>query len=313
MSELITAIICTHNRAAHLSLAIRSLLDQTLSRPLYEILVVDNRSTDATAEVVREFAAAHKVRYHYEARLGLSHARNAGWCNAAGKYAAYLDDDAVAEPVWLEKALEAFERLSPTPGCVGGRITGIWEASRPQWLSDQLITGLTVLDWSDTPQRLDDLNQKWLAGANIAFPIEVLKHVGGFVPCLDRVGNSLLSGGDVFLQKQIVQAGYPCWYYPEMAVRHLVPQTRLNQQWFISRYFWQGVSDAVMQLLEQRPAPEERLRLAVPLIGRLLGSRQTLRRLIFRSTHPDRFTQKCFALIMMGRIMGLLGLAKVEQ
>lgn len=313
MSEVISAIICTHNRATFLVKAIKSLLNQSISKSLYEILIIDNCSTDATAEIVRNFSTEHKLRYYYEPRLGLSHARNTGWCNAKGKYVAYLDDDAVADEVWLEKAIEAFEKMIPMPGCVGGRVTGIWEASRPEWLSDELVTGLTVLDWSDEPQQIYDLNQKWLAGANIAFSIEVLKKIGGFVPCLDRVGNNLLSGGDVFLQKQIVKAGYSCVYYPDMSVWHHVPKTRLTQKWFIPRYFWQGVSDAVAQIIEQVALPAERFRLVLPLIIKLFRKPQTLSYLIFPSKNPECFTRKCFAMIALGHILGLLYLAKLEK
>lgn len=313
MSEVISVVICTHNRAGYLSAAINSLLAQSISRTLYEILVVDNCSTDSTREVVRKFSVDHNVKYLHEPNLGLSHARNTGWRNARGKYAAYLDDDAVAGTVWLEKALEAFERVMPMPGCVGGKVTPIWEALRPRWISNELVTGLTAVDWSDEPHQIDDLGRQWLVGANIAFPVEVLKRVGGFVPCLDRVGSRLLSGGDVFLQKQIQKAGYKCFYYPDMAVQHVVPRTRLTQRWFIARYFWQGVSDAVMQLIEERPSMVERLRLAMPLILDLLGTRKGLAALFLPSRDPGRFTKECFALITLGHILGLLGLAKAVE
>lgn len=313
MSEVISVVICTHNRADHLQAAISSLLTQSVSRSLYEVLVVDNCSTDSTREVVRRYSVDHDVKYIYEPKLGLSHARNAGWRNARGRYAAYLDDDAVAGPAWLEKALEAFERVKPVPGCVGGRVTPIWEAPRPSWVSNELVTGLTVVDWSDEAHELHDLGQQWLVGANIAFPIEVLRRVGGFVPCLDRVGSRLLSGGDVFLQKQIQKAGYKCLYYPDMVVQHLVPRTRLTQKWFIARYFWQGVSDAVMQLIENRPSKVERLRLALSLILDLLGTGKNLAALSFPSKDPGRFTRKCFALITLGHILGLLGLARAVE
>jgi glucosyl-dolichyl phosphate glucuronosyltransferase len=140
-----------------------------------------------------------------------------------------------------------------------------------------------------------------------------LKHVGGFDPSLDRVGGKLLSGGDVFLQKQIVKAGYSCLYYPEISVRHHVPRARLTQQWFIPRYFWQGVSDAIVQIIERMPSTAERLRLALPLITKLFLKPQTLSHLIFPSKNPVLFTRKCFAMITLGHILGLLGLAKLEK
>jgi glycosyltransferase involved in cell wall biosynthesis len=311
--ELISAIICTHNRASFLIKAINSLINQSISKSLYEILVIDNCSTDSTAEIVRKYSAMHKVRYIYEPRLGLSHARNTGWRNARGKYVAYLDDDAIADLIWLEKAIEAFEEIKPMPGCVGGKVMGIWESHRPGWLSDELVTGLTVLDWSNKPLQIHDLNEKWLAGANIAFPIEVLKQVGGFVTGLDRVGNNLISGGDVYIQKQIVKTGHSCIYYPDMSVGHHIPRARLTQEWFIPRYFWQGVSDAIVQIIDKVATPAERIRIAIPLMVKLVRNPRTLSHLIYPGKNPNQFTHKCFAMITLGHILGLLYLAKLEK
>ena len=61
---------------------------------------------------------------------------------------------------------------------------------------------------------MSELSAEWLVGTNIAFPLEVLQALGGFAPGLDRVGTKLLSGGDLFLERQILEAGYPCFYDP---------------------------------------------------------------------------------------------------
>jgi glycosyltransferase involved in cell wall biosynthesis/MoaA/NifB/PqqE/SkfB family radical SAM enzyme len=306
----ISAIICTHNRAPYLVKAIESLLDQTLSRDSYEIIVVDNRSTDGTGEAVKRFLNEKNVRYVYEPALGLSHARNAGWRNAKGRYVAYLDDDAIASSGWLERIVEVFENVKPTPGCVGGRIFPIWEAERPEWLSDELVTGLTVIDWSERPHVLEDISREWLAGANLAFPASLLKRTGGFVAGLDRAGSHLLSGGDVFFQKQITKQGHDCFYHPEIAVSHLVPEQRLRKRWFIRRYYWQGVSDAAMQIIEEKPSLRRRLRFAASRAGALLRNPRNLTSLLLPANNPDQFTRKCFALITIGHLFGLLGAAR---
>jgi glycosyltransferase involved in cell wall biosynthesis len=211
MGTRISAIICTHNRAPYLSKALSSLEKQDLPKEEYEIIVVDNRSTDNTRDVVGSFAAGGKIRYIHEPVIGLSHARNTGWQNAASPYVAYLDDDAVASRVWLSRILEVFETGDRNLGCVGGRVTPVWEAPRPSWLGQGIVCGLTVIDWSDTPHVLTNLHSEWLAGANIAFPRSVLETLGGFTPHLDRAGERLLSSGDVFLEKQIQNAGYLCF------------------------------------------------------------------------------------------------------
>jgi glycosyltransferase involved in cell wall biosynthesis len=314
MKTLISTIICTCNRANYLSKAIQSLLEQTLDSNLYEIIVVDNCSTDDTKQIVtQEFAHVPNLRYIYEPVLGLSQARNTGWQNARGEYVAYLDDDAVACSVWLEKILEVFETVTPKPGCVGGKAQPIWEASRPNWLSDDLITGLTVIDWFDTPQVLPDLSQKWLVGANIAFPREVLKQIGGFISGLDRVGKNLLSGGDIFLEKQIVKAGYCCFYHPEIAVSHHIQKSRLEKRWFVRRYYWQGISDAAVQLIEESPSRLRCFRSAISRSIRLLRSPKKLARFLLFKDDPKLFTQKCFTLIEIGHIAGLLGVIRRQK
>jgi glucosyl-dolichyl phosphate glucuronosyltransferase len=305
-TKKLSVIICTHNRADYLRKAIQSLLNQTIPRKDFEIVVVDNCSTDSTKDVVEQFAS-EGVQYLFEPQLGLSYARNAGWQKAKGKYIAYLDDDAVASSSWLATILATFEGIYPSPGCVGGKTQGIWEGDRPEWVSDELVTCLTVIDWSDTPHELKDLAQQWLVGANIAFLREALEKVGGFAAGLDRTGNKLLSGGDVFLQKQIQKAGYVCYYHPEILVGHHIQKTRLNQQWFVQRYFWQGVSDVMMDSIEYRLTRFRRLTRVSQKVAAILLSPQKMANLLLPRDTPKEFTQKCFTLIEIGHIYGLLG------
>jgi glycosyltransferase involved in cell wall biosynthesis len=306
---LISVVICTHNRSECLPAAIQSALDQNPVSSGFEVVVVDNASTDRTREAVAPFLESGRVRYIHEGRLGLCHARNTGWQQARGRYVAYLDDDAVACTGWLAAIAEAFS-TTPTPGIVGGRVEPIWEAPRPRWLSDDLAGGLAVLDWSDRAHVITDVRTEWLAGVNLALPVSVLAEVGGFHPWLDRVGSRMLSSGDVFLQKQVMGRGYACLYSPKMAVRHRVPASRLRKPWFYRRYFWQGVSDAVMQLIEERPSRLQRIRKAAGKATSLLGDRRRLADLLRSTDEPDLLTRKCFALIPVGHAAGLLGLAR---
>jgi glycosyltransferase involved in cell wall biosynthesis len=308
MNMLISAIICTHNRPKFLETAIQSLVDQPLPVDQFEVIVVDNCSAnDSTKQVVDKFLPYTNVRYIYEPTLGLSYARNTGWRAARGKYAAYLDDDAVACSGWLQKIIETFESVQPRPGCVGGKAIPIWEGARPPWLSDWLLHGLTLLNWTDTPHRIEDIRTEWLVGANIAFQVDLLQHLGGFTSKLDRVGTNLLSSGDVFLEKQIMKEGFTCHYQPEISIGHHITQSRLTQAWFTRRYYWQGVSDSVMEMLEVAPSRLKRYLLATRRAGRLLRSPGKLVDLVLAGNHPDRFTTKCFTLIELGHIMGLLG------
>ena len=238
----ISAIICTHNGQKVLEKAIQSLIDQTLDKKDYEILVVDNASTDSTCEIVRQYEDQENLRYIFEPNLGLSNARNTGWKEAVGEFVAYLDDDAIACPEWLERILHAFRTVTEA-GAVGGRTNPIWEAPRPLWLPDNMLESLSIINWSDVPIFLND--QQWLVGANISLPKKLLKEIGGFSSELGRKGNCLLSNEENLLIRKIREKGLKIFYHPQILVHHLVPANRLKKGWFIRRYFWQGISDAI--------------------------------------------------------------------
>ncbi len=311
IAPLISVVICTHNRAVLLQQTLASLVGQRLREAEFEILVVDNRSTDDTSEVVRSFASAGTmpIRYLFEPALGLCQARNTGWQAARGRYVAYLDDDTIAAANWLTAIKAAFES-NPEAGAVGGRVDPLWEVECPSWLSDHAARVLAIVDWGPEPKPLADVRIEWLVGANLALPRTVLAEIGGFHPALDRVGSNMLSSGDVFLQKRILDRGYRCIYYPPMAVQHTVPRSRLTKRWFRRRYYWQGISDAVMQLLEESPSPPRRLYLAARRAAALAAAPRSLRDLLLPTNDPVRYTRKCFAWIAVGHVAGLLGAAR---
>lgn len=305
----ISAIICTLNRAEYLRESIGSLLNQTLPKTRYEILIVDNGSTDNTSEVVnREYDDVQNLRYVYEPILGLSQARNTGWRQAVGEYVAYLDDDAIAYPQWLEKILHVFETIKPKPACVGGRIEPLWETARPPWLSDRIARCLGVLDLSDSPMTLDDSHG--LFGGNSAYPRHLLETVGGFQTSLGRKGNKLLSNEENLLHQQLKQRGYHYYYHPEVAIRHHVPSFRLTKSWLIRRWYWQGVSDAVAAIHLASPPTLKWLWMGISAVINLLRSPQGLVCLIVPTNNPDRFALKCAISRKTGYIVGLSRTAK---
>jgi glycosyltransferase involved in cell wall biosynthesis len=202
MSVRISAIICTLNRIEYLRKAIKSLVEQTLPKECYEILIVDNGSTDGTSNVaLKEFSYVPNLRYLYEPVLGLSRARNTGWQGAIGEYVAYLDDDAIASSNWLEMILSVFETVESQTGCVGGRVVPIWKARRTPWLPAEMLSYLSIVNPSDKPLKLEDSRN--IAGTNIAFPKKILDAMGGFQTDLGRKGGKLLSNEEILLRRQL--------------------------------------------------------------------------------------------------------------
>lgn len=303
----LSVIICTHNRASDLDRALRSLGNQATPWEGREVIVVDNASTDDTSSVARRWQERLPVRYVVEPTLGLCHARNAGWRTSGAPLIAYLDDDARAAPGWTAAIEAAFDAGGERLGCVGGKVDPIWEAPRPAWLADSVALGLTIVDWSEHPRRITDLRMEWLVGANLALRRAAIEAVGGFEPALDRVGERMLSSGDVYLVKQVMQRGFVCEYHPAMLVEHRVPAARLEQRWFRQRYYWQGISDAVMELLDSRPSGLRRAGLALQRTARLLRQPARLVSLARRTTDPAAFAEQCWTLIALGHVAGLLG------
>ncbi|MBD2101134.1 glycosyltransferase family 2 protein [Leptolyngbya sp. FACHB-261] len=308
MTSRISAVICTLNRAEYLRKAIHSLSQQTLPQEKYEIIVVDNGSTDNTKAVVQEFQSLTNLRYLYEPIKGLSRARNTGWRNASGEYIAYLDDDAVAYPQWLEKIVEAFDTVKPQPGCVGGKVSPIWEAPRPAWMPDSLLKFFTIVDYSEKPITLN--SNQWIAGANISFPRHLLEAIGEFQTGLGRTGKKLLSMEENLLQEEIRKRGYHCYYHPEIAVNHHIPASRLTQEWMSRRLYWEGISAAIAKTQRESLSNTIRLKLGVRATRNLLKSPKKLARMSLPADNSERFALKCMALQEVGYIAGMLGVVK---
>ncbi len=305
----ISVVICTYNRAPYLSKALQSLVAQSLPRECFEILVVDNVSTDNTRQVVlEEFSHVQNLRYVYEPVQGANQARNTGRRESRGAYIAYMDDDVIVSPQWLETILNTFEHTKPQPGCIGGKIEPIWESPRPPWLPNKLVPFLAMLDLSEEPIILND--QQWLMSANMAFPKRVLEEMNGFEVYMGRIGNKLLSMDENLLQQRLRSSGYTLLYNPRMAVRHHVPQSRLTKKWFLRRMYWEGISLAVLQIHQDSPSAVRRMRMAFYTARQLLLSPRRLVAIAVQTDNADEFADKCSTLERLGYLVATLGIAK---
>ncbi|MEM6256158.1 MAG: glycosyltransferase family 2 protein [Cyanobacteria bacterium P01_D01_bin.156] len=243
MAELsISAIICTHNRDEYLGAAIDSLLTQSLEN--IEILVVDNASTDTTSEVVQQRLSDPRLRYVYEPVLGLSSARNTGAKTATGDVLAYLDDDAEASPQWLAELLEVYQK-NPKVAIAGGKVTLLWPPGveqPPAWLSQDLSSGLGAYDLGKQVRFIKNPSLT-PRGLNYSLRKTFLDSVGGFDINLGRVGKNLLSNEELHMTQVALKRGWQVLYVPNAKVAHNVSLARLKPSWFLSRSWWQGVSE----------------------------------------------------------------------
>ncbi len=250
----ISAVICTHNRQDYLARAIDSLLAQNFSGDAnpenshsgdfsYEVILVNNASSDRTAEIAQTYLEHPQFCYIYEPVLGLSTARNTGAAAAQGEIIAYLDDDAVASPGWLRVLYQAFAG-DQSLAIAGGKVTLLLpdQQSLPWWVSADLAGNLGAYDLGEAEL---DIHQPGLTprGLNYAMRREFWQTMGGFAVNLGRKGKNLLSNEEVYATELALKQGWRVKYLPQAVVAHQVVPARLNPQWFLNRAWWQGISE----------------------------------------------------------------------
>ena len=248
---IISAIICTHNRDQYLGAAIDSLLNQSFDR--YEVIVVDNASTDTTAAVVKARLQDSRLRDVYEPTLGLSVARNRGAQESTGQILAYLDDDAEASEQWLTSLMRVFDEHEKI-AIAGGKVTLLWPepiTAPPNWISDDLASGLGAYDLGDKLTFITNPNLT-PRGLNYAIRKTFLDTVGGFDANLGRVGKNLLSNEELHMTQLALRQGWQVAYIPEALAAHNVAPARLKPGWFLSHSWWQGISECYREQVSGR-------------------------------------------------------------
>ena len=254
----ISAIICTYNREEYLSAAIDSLLQQEFYS--YEVIVVDNASSDCTREIVGERLSNPRLNYVYEPILGLSVARNTGAKEARSPILAYLDDDAVASPLWLKAIYHAYQSNKKL-AIAGGKVTLLLhnEFTPPKWLSAGLAGNLGAYDLGEEIVYINNPNLT-PRGVNYSLRRSFLEQVGGFNTKLGRIGTNLLSNEELHMTELALQGGWQVAYLPDALVAHNVALERLERIWFLNRGWWQGISECYREQLADRAGSGQLLR-----------------------------------------------------
>lgn len=225
-APLFTVAVCTWNRAARLRRALESHAAQRVPDGLaWEMIVVDNCSTDETPQVIEEFAGRLPLRRVAEPHLGLSHARNAAAREARGAYVVWTDDDVFVGPDWLAAYARAV-RDHPDAAVFGGPIHPHFEPDPPEWLVRALpdVGGaLALLDLGRAPLAFD--HEQVPFGANyVVRTAEQRRHP--YSPALGRVGAGMGGGEEVTVVRAILAAGAAGWWVPDAEVRHLIGADR---------------------------------------------------------------------------------------
>ena len=241
----VSAVLCTYNRADLLADAIDALVHQDHDTPPYEVLVVDNGSTDSTAGVVSQFSGSGRVRYLRETQRGLSHARNCGIRNARAPLVAFTDDDVRVEAGWIKAIVKTFAQ-QPGVAFIGGKVLPIWLAPPPSWLRVAGAAPRARGDYGDAATSIDAGSPQCLVGANLAIRREVFARIGLFSSTVQRVGDGIGSTEDQELEQRLLAAGYSGWYEPSLVVSALVPEQRLQRGYHRAWHLGHGRFYALM-------------------------------------------------------------------
>lgn len=242
---MISVILCTYNRDKYIYNVLHSIAVGTLPAEEYEVVLVNNNSTDRTEEECRRFEADHpavKLRYCVETSQGLSYARNRGIQESQGDILVYVDDDALVNEEYLKSYADFFAR-NPQAVAAGGPIIPQYDGcEEPDWMSHytrQLITGRLYLGDKEREFPRD----AFPGGGNAAYRKSVFDTVGLFNVELGRKGNSLIGAEEKDLFDKMTTAGMHFYYIPTAILYHLIPPKKLTQDYFDRLTHSIGVSE----------------------------------------------------------------------
>ena len=253
---VLSVIIPTRNRAKYLSGALESLTRQTYPLDMFEVIVVDNGSTDNTREACASFEnRIPRLQYIYEDAPGLHVGRHLGMKMAKSDILVYADDDIEAFPTWLEAIAESFQ--DPDVVLVGGKNMPRFESDPPDWIQkmwekdqqgERILGYLSILDLGDEKKEIKPCN---VYGCNFSIRKSVLLEAGGFHP--DAMPQELIKyrgDGESHVSMYIQEKGYKTLSHPKASVYHLVNKSRMTVEYFEKRAYLQGISDSFTRIRE---------------------------------------------------------------
>lgn len=253
--QIVTVIVCTYNRCESLTRALQSIVVLKFTDFVeWEVLIVDNNSTDETRTVVEQFVSQYPghFRYLFEPHPGKSHALNAGIRAARGDILAFLDDDVTVEPTWLENLTRSLQNDSW--GGTGGRTFLQQSFTPPRWLAldgPYNMGGIlaALFDLGEKPCTLE----RAPFGVNMAFKKRLFEKYGGFRTDLGPSPSREIPRPceDTEFGCRVMDAGERLRYEPSAIVYHELPKSRITKEYFLT--WWFDYGRAGVRILGTRP------------------------------------------------------------
>jgi len=249
INNQITVAVCSYNAAHYLPTLLKALIVQNCPIP-FEVLIVDNNSTDNTRTLVSDFATSSRipVRYVHEPEQGIVFARNRAIAESlASHYLAFIDADELPEKNWLQAAVKNL--VDDSVDCVGGRVN-VSLPFRPHWLSDELLPFYAEVNYSPQPFRITD-NSTPIWTSNIAYNMRLFQHGLRFDSRYNRKGKGIGGGEDAVMFQHLLRQRCYIMYEPDMVVLHLIPEEKIKRRYFLKLHYLAGKKTG---LYEMNPA-----------------------------------------------------------
>ena len=229
---ILSIIICSYNRASYISGALDSLYHQSAGLDNFEAIIVDNNSTDNTAEVFKQWRSSHangSFTYLTESKQGASFARNTGAEGAKGQWLCFMDDDAIANSNYVENIIKHIKTKPEAIG-FGGRIIPKYIPSAPEWMSYYVSSLVGNFDYAPTACAFE--NGKYPLESNMIVKKDIYDSIGGFNTQLPGVVGTLRIGGEgKELFYKLLALGHTIYYDPAICVHHVVEVKKLTPEY----------------------------------------------------------------------------------
>ncbi|MGB3639555.1 MAG: hormogonium polysaccharide biosynthesis glycosyltransferase HpsE [Rivularia sp. (in: cyanobacteria)] len=259
MTECInfTVAIPTYNGASRLPEVLQRLQNQLQAENIsWEIIVVDNNSTDNTAEIVKQYQQNWQhpfpLKYSFEPRQGAAYARERGVTEAKGEIIGFLDDDNYPVSNWVAKAYE-FAQKYPNAGAIASQIHPNWEVEPPENFQ-RIAPFLAITERGNTPLLYQPKSKLLPPSAGIVIRKQAwLETIPEKLVLTGRANGNMLTGEDTEMLSYIKQSNWQIWYNPEMEIYHQIPRWRLQKEYLFPFFKGIGLSRYVTRMVDIKP------------------------------------------------------------
>lgn len=252
-------IIATHNRYNSLIRSINSILNCDYDKEKYEIIIVDNKSTDNTRLVKEIYKKYKNFIYVYEEKPGVHFARNRAIKKAKGGILIYTDDDVEVSRNFIKAYVTAFRKYNKMTSA-GGEVILKWEENPPKWLQEYIGNKkvFPLLSLMKPYNKFHLSKNGYFFSVNMAVRKEVLISSNGFQP--ELVGNKYTGNGEYGLYKEFQKKGHLIGYVPDATVYHFIPPHRMTLKYLSDRMENEGISNVYTYYQEKLPSRKNLLK-----------------------------------------------------